>query len=134
MTVGMAALGIIEFSIYGFVGYGGFVLIMLTLLVTPQATRVWSAMRVVIIVPCLVCLSLLMGADGEITGLNTIENTITKTYDSAGNLNSTVNSTKTSNDRYILQDPVWGSVHLMMFLLLLIVSFIQLFNLFTQKS
>lgn len=128
----MADISIIEWGVYGFIAYSSILMLIISVIKESPLTKSQSILRSMWFIPGIICAGLLMFSGTDITlqsnGIEFIE-----VYNGTTGLLMT-NTTIIQNtpDYITLQDPVWGSVHLMIFLILLVYVLINMLTLFTK--
>ena len=124
----MADYNIIEFIVYGLIGYSGLAMMIFGSLTNPPTEKSLAAIRAVSLIPSVFCIALLMFAGGFIT-LDTTTETVTM-FD--------VNNTKTGEETHVkdseyqLINPIWGVMHFVFFILLIIYIITQFFMILTK--
>lgn len=126
----MADLSLIEMIVYGLITYAGMLgLILSSFRETPQGDKSQSATRVIWLIPSIFTAFILASAGAEITLNDTV---ITSTQ---VNLNTTETWSETvaTSQTITLVDPVWVTVHILFFLVLLVYVLINIVTMFTKK-
>jgi hypothetical protein len=132
----LADFSIIEFLVYGGIGYAGVIILMISVLINPPTSVSMAGARSAFLSPSVICMGLLIFASGNVT----MGYTDTTTNDIGYNVTNTnqviSNSTITTNttDKFILVDPVWTYVHMGLFLILIMYIFIQIVTILTKPS
>ena len=125
----MAEISIIEFVVYGFLAYSGILMLIISAFRTTPTGQSQSLVRVIWLIPCIFAASLLAGVTENITfeTINSV-NTITN------NETSTIVSTEAITTTVVipLLQPVWGTIHIMMFLVMLVYVLINILQMFTK--
>ncbi len=128
-VIPLADISIIEWGVYGFVAYSSLLMLIISVVKEVPDKKSQSILRSMWFIPGVICAGLLMFSSVNIVmeTTNTV-NTITD------NQTSTIIFTEDITvQRFIpIQDPVWQSVHLMIFLILLSYVVIQILTLFTK--
>lgn len=126
----MANLSIIEFIVYGIIGYSGILILIISIITNPPKSMSLAGARSIWLMPSILCLSVLMFASGVIT---TDNQTTTSTI-----INNSTNEvwieTGTVANEYQLVDPVWGWIHFAFFIILIIYIIIQTLTILVQKK
>ena len=125
----MADISIIEWGVYGFIAYSSLLMLIISVVKEVPDKKSQSILRSMWLIPGIVCAGLLMFSSVNIT-----MDTITTVNTITDNQTSTVVFTEdiTVNRFIPIQDPVWQSVHLMIFLILLSYVVLQMLTLFTK--
>ncbi len=125
----MADISIIEWGVYGFIAYSSLLMLIISVVKEVPDKKSQSILRSMWLIPGIICAALLMFSSVNIT-----MDTITTVNTITDNQTSTVIFTEDITvQRFIpIQDPVWQSVHLMIFLILLSYVVIQMLTLFTK--
>lgn len=122
-------LSIIEFAVYGFITYSSLLMLIISTIKEVPATKSQSILRSIYFIPGILCAVLLAGSGVDITfeTVSTI-NTITD------NATSTVVFTEDilRTEKITLVDPVWVTVHIMIFMVLLVHVVLQMLMLLTK--
>ena len=125
----MAELSIIEFGVYGFITYTSLLMLIISTIKEVPSGKSQSILRSMYLIPGVICAVLLASAGVDI-GFDTVTtvNTITD------NQTSTIIFTEdiTKETKITLQDDVWRTVHIMIFLILLVHVLVQMLSLFTK--
>lgn len=118
----MSDISILEFGVYGFLTYTSMLMLIISVLKgLPESTRYNQLMTVAFLMPGLICAPVLATSGVSVQ--------IQHTNDIIKDLNSTRTWSDISTNAIILQNPIWVTVHMMIFfvLLLFIVRQILLF-------
>ena len=112
----MAEVSIIELVVYALVGYTGVILLVSSAFRDAPATRSGSTIRAIWVLPSLFAVYMLASAGADIH----MEDTVT--VNTIKNLNSTETFTETiqKNSKVTLYQPVWVTLHILFFFMLLI--------------
>ena len=126
----MADISIIEFIVYGLVGYTGIILLINSSFKELPAQRSQSAVRSIWLLAPMFCMFMLASAGANIIITN---DTITSTLI---NVNSTEVWTETvSQDKSItLLQPVWVTLHFLFFIMLLIYFIWNMLQLLVKRE
>lgn len=137
----MAELSLIEFIVFGLVGYLGFIFVLTVLFKNLPNQRDFSAFRVVILVPSIFCILILMNVTAIVIEQETTETMVFPEIvgnDTTGNFITEVRTIpavvidfETDSEGNNTQ-PVWPSVHFVMFLIMLVFIGLQMIFLFTR--
>lgn len=138
----MADFSIVEFVIYGFIGYLGIALMMFQIIKYEHSpSKSLAVMRMVWIFPSIIALGMIIAIDGDIEFPDTFVTVVeTENYEALNSadvvvtLNSTSVTTTTETNVMVLRDPVWGLFHLMLFLILIIYQITQMMLMFTNMG
>lgn len=116
----MSEYSIIEFVVYGLVGYSGIIMLLSTAFRTDTPnTKSGAIIRSIWTLPAIYCLVMLAGISGTIyldEGVTTNELVYNGT-DSSLITNST--TTQTANS-IVLVNPIWGTVHIVLYMMLIV--------------
>lgn len=115
----MSEVSIIEFVVYAIVGYSGILLLVSSAFREIPATRSGSTIRAIWTLPSIYCLIMLAGISGTIylDEGSTINELVYNGTDSSLITNSTTTSTANS---VVLVNPIWGTVHIVFYMMLII--------------
>ncbi len=127
----MAELSIIEFGVYGFIAYASLLMLIISTIKEVPSGKSQSILRSMYLIPGIFCALLLatMGVDLTFDTISTV-NTITD------NVTSTIIFTEdiTKSTTITLQDQVWGTVHMLIFFILLVHVVVQMLTLLTKVN
>lgn len=129
----MATYSIIEFIIYGLVGYSGILLLVTSAFREIPMTKTTSYIRVIWMLPSIYCLIMLAGISGTIyldEGVTTNELVYNGT-DSSLITNSTTTVTPNS---IVLIDPIWGTVHIIFYMMLILYFIWNILQLLAKRD
>lgn len=106
----MGDISIIEFGVYGFLAYTSILMLIISTIRETPFSQSQSIARVVYLVPGIVCAMILATSGVNIT----LETVSTVNLTNATNTNSTIFiETADTTSSFVLLDPVWGAVHAM---------------------
>ena len=122
----MATTSIIEFAVYGLISYASFIMLLTSISKEIPTEKGYAIMRVVFLMPGLICSAVLAS-----TGVNIQTNTDTTTS-IIKNMNdsSTWSTNLTNTTNIVLQNPIWITVHFMLFAVFLIYIIMQVMVVF----
>ncbi len=127
----MAELSVIEFGVYGFIVYSSLLMLIISTIKEVPSGKSQSILRSMYLIPGIFCALLLatMGVDLTFETISTV-NTITD------NQTSTIIFTEdiTKETVITLQDAVWGTVHMLIFFILLVHVVVQMLTLLTKVN
>ena len=113
----MGDISILEFGVFGFLAYTSILMLIISTIRETPFSQSQSIARVVYLVPGIVCAMILATSGVNIT-LETV-NTVNLT--NATNSNSTIFiETANTTSAFILLDPVWGAVHAMIAMVMVV--------------
>lgn len=135
----LADFSIIEFIVYGLMGYSGLILLMVQILQpNPPTNRSFAGARVVFLSPSLIGIMMLMFASGDITleTENISTNSTILTYNETNDLIFTENVTRTESNAksFTLIEPIWGLIHLGFLMIIIVYITIQVLNILTKPE
>ncbi len=123
----MGDISIIEFTVYGFIAYVSLLMLIIQVARHEPLIEPPALVKSVWLIPGIICAGILANSGTNIT-LETVT-TVNFTNDTVQNIVIFFeNATTTSS--FVLIDPVWQLVHIMIMLVLLIYVFNQLLMLF----
>jgi|APSaa5957512535_1039671.scaffolds.fasta_scaffold01088_2 hypothetical protein len=126
----MADLSIIEFAVYGALGYGGLVILMISSLINPPTSTSLAGARSVWLMPSVLSMIMLM----FISGIVPITEQ-SSTFTTVANDTSTVwTETGDVDIQIILVNPIWGAIHFGFFLILILYIVQQIVNTLRSKD
>jgi len=122
----MVTVSIIEFGVYGLISYSSFIMLLTSISKEIPSEKAYAIMRCVFLMPGLICAGILAS-----TGVNIQTNT-DSTNSIIKNLNdtSTWSTTLTNTTNIVLQNPVWQTVHYMLFAVFLVYIIMQIMVIF----
>ena len=122
----MTDVSIIEFGVYGLIAYSSFIMLLTSISKEIPSEKAYAVMRCVFLMPGLICAGILAS-----TGVNIQTNT-DSTNSIIKNLNdtSTWSTTLTNTTNVVLQNPVWQTVHYMLFAVFLVYIIMQIMVIF----
>ena len=126
-------ISLIEFIVYGIVGYGSIVMLIISTQKETPVTKSQSLLHSIYMIPGIICLILLAGSGVNIYLNDSVTTTnATSIYEVLDNtnaivvLNSTVTETVAESNKFILQNPIWVILHYMFALILFAFVFTKL--------
>ena len=123
----MAELSVIEFGVYGFITYSSLLMLIISAIKTDiPTTKSLAIVRAIYLIPGAVTALLLASINNVIVSSDTT-NTITA-------VNTTEVWTEQISNSITLMNPVWGGLHLMIFIVIAIFIVTQIINLFTKTD
>lgn len=127
-------ISLIEFIVYGLVGYTGIVLLIMTAFRDTPSTKSQSIVRSIYLSISMIAIMILAGSGLNIT-TEDAGSTNTLTYNvTDGSLIGNVTTTGTSPEKYVLNNPVWIPFHYMLAVVLLVYIILQILTLFTKVN
>lgn len=125
----MAELSIIELFVYGLVGYGGLIGLIVSAFRDSPSDKSQSTIRSIWIIAPIICMYMLASAGAVIDFTYTVETTLNYNVTS----NTLVsNSTTITDDTITLVQPVWVTLHYLFFIMLIIYFIWNMLQLFTK--
>jgi hypothetical protein len=130
----MAELSIIEFIIYGLVGYPAVIMLILSAFQVIPDTKNQSVIRAIWILPAIIMMYVLASA-GATIWLDEGVNTTTIGYNTTNTNQVILNSTITSApNSIILVQPVWVAIHGLFGIMLIIYFIWNMLQLFIKRE
>lgn len=124
----MADISIIEFAVYGFITYTSLLMLIISTIKEVPTEKSGSIVRGIWLIPGLICAFILASS-----GINIItENTTTSNTITSLNTTEVWTEVVSTNSLIELQNPVWVTVHVLIFTVLLIYIILQILTLFTK--
>jgi len=113
-------ISIIEFGVYGLLAYTGMLMLIITSFGKQEASSTGQALRVVYIIPSMIAALLLSFLGGS-------------SIDMPSNVIVDINSTNVWTETHVIDivNTAWGSIHLLMFLVMLIYVVWNVIGIFT---
>lgn len=127
----MTDVSIVEFGVYGFVGYTSILMLLISTIKPVPVTNTLSILRAMFLIPGVICLFFLAGVGVNINIDNI--NTVTTTTDNQTSTVIFTQATDTTN-RIVLLEPIWVTMHYMLGTTLLVYVIFQIFQLFTRHE
>lgn len=122
----MSDVSIIEFGVYGFITYSSFFMLLTSLAKEIPTEKAYAIMRAVFLMPGLICSAVIASTGVNIqTNVNTSNEIIKNLNDS-----STWSSSLTNTANIVLQNPIWITVHFMLFAIFLVYIIMQIMVVF----
>ncbi len=125
----MSEISIIEFIVYGLICYTGVILLIISSFKETPMTVSQSAVRVIWLIPSIICASMLASAGADI-----ILPTEVITRQVLDSNNAIVTLTETSVDKVTLLQPVWVTLHFLFFIVMLLYVLFNILALFTKRD
>ena len=128
----MGEISIIEFIVYGLVGYSGIVLLIASAFKELPATKNLAVIRSIWIMPCIFMMYVLASAGAPIILQDSFDTTATLI-----NTNTTEvwTETVTTNAKIVsIANPVWVTVHLLFFIMLVIYFIWNMLQLLVKRD
>jgi|APSaa5957512535_1039671.scaffolds.fasta_scaffold42719_3 hypothetical protein len=125
-------ISLIEFIVYGLVGYTGVLLLILSAFRETPTSKSQSIVRAMYLVLSIIAVIILAGSGVNVTTENE-GSTNTLTYNvTTGSLIGNVTETGTTPSTYILNNPVWIPFHYMLAVVMLVYVLLQILTLFVK--
>ena len=129
----MLVYSLIEFIVYGLIGYSGLLVLVFSVVTKPPTGRDLAGARAIWLVPSVICLFLISYSGGIISGDTDTTTRSEIGYNvTTGAVITNVTVTETVQNQITLQNPVWIMLHVLFAIILIIYIIIQLFNIFTK--
>ena len=123
----MAELSLIEFSVYGLIAYSSLLMLIISAIKTEiPTTRSLAIVRAIYLMPGAIC-ALLLASSSIIIVTSDTTNTITA-------VNTTEVWTEQISNSISLMNPIWGALHVMIFIVIMIFVVTQIMNLLTKTD
>ena len=113
----MADISVIEFGVFGFVAYSSILMLIISTIRETPFTQSQSIARAIYFVPGIVCAFILATSGVNIT-LETVS-TVNITNDTVAN-QTIFYETADTTAAFVLLDPIWGAVHAMLGLIMVV--------------
>jgi hypothetical protein len=129
----LGEISIIEFIVYGLVGYSGIVLLVASAFKELPATKNLAVIRSIWIMPCIFMMYVLASAGAPIILQDEVIVT-TLNYNETSNI-LVSNSTETTQAKQVsIVNPVWVTVHLLFFIMLVIYFIWNMLQLLVKRD
>lgn len=125
----LTTFSIIEFAVYGLIGYMGIITLIITILTDPPKSVSLSGIRSIWLMPSIICISMLMFASGIITTDSETRTVITTSNATSEAWTETANVSK----QITLVNPIWATVHFAFFIMMILYIIQQVLTLLFQK-
>ena len=123
----MADFSVLEFVVYGLIAYSSLLMLIISAIKTEiPTTKSLSIVRAIYLIPGAIC-ALLLATSGVVVLSSDTTNTIVA-------VNTTEVWTESISNTVELQNPIWGAVHVMIFVVIMIHVVTQMINLFTKTD
>lgn len=124
----MSDLSLAEFIVYGFVAYGSFLMLLITVVKEVPSTKILAVARSVYMIPGMIASGIL-----ATSGINIQVATVdTSNLIKSINTTQTWTETTTQINNIVLQNPAWQMFHMLLFLVLLAYVITQILNIFLK--
>lgn len=128
----MAEVSIIEFLVYGLVGYTGIIMLIATAFREAPAMRSQSIVRSIWILAPIFCMYMLASAGATIVLHDDI--TTTSTLINANTTETWTETVTTEQQEITLLQPVWVTLHFLFFIMLIIYFIWNMLNLLVKRE
>ena len=125
----MSDVSIIEFGVYALICYTGIIMLIISAFKETPSTVSQSALRVIWLIPSIIC-AYMLGSAGADIYLST-EIVSNQVLDSN---NQVITLTDTTIDKITLLNPVWITLHYLFFIVLLLYVMINILTLFMKRT
>lgn len=122
----MSEVSIIEFIVYGIVGYSGIILLIASAFKDNPSSKSQSVIRSIWLIASIICIYMLSSAGATIS-FDTVESTLV-------NVNTTETWTETVDRKVTLVQPVWVTLHYLFFIMLVIYFMWNMLQLFVKRE
>ena len=109
---------------YGFITYTSLLMLIISVIKEPPTERSGAIVRGVWLMPGIIC-AFILASSGVVIVTSDVTNTITA-------VNTTEVWTEQVSSSISLQNPIWVTVHMLIFFILIIYVIIQVLTLFTK--
>ena len=122
----MADVSIVEFGVYGLIAYSSFIMLLTSISKEVPTEKSYAIMRCFLLMPGLICAAVIASTGVNLTTSSDATNSIIK------NLNNTDtwSTTLTNTTNIVLQNPIWVTIHYMLFAVFLIYIIMQIMVVF----
>jgi ABC-type thiamin/hydroxymethylpyrimidine transport system permease subunit len=124
----LADISILEFIVYGFITYSSLLMLIISTVKEVPTEKSGSIIRGIWLIPGIFCAFILASS-----GVNIItEDTTVSNQIVSLNTTEVWTETVTTQSLIELQNPIWVTVHLLIFMILIVYVIIQILTLFTK--
>jgi hypothetical protein len=120
----MADISIIEFIVYGLIGYSSILMLIITTVKEVPTERSGSIVRAVYLIPGIIACLIIAGS-GDTIVTSDFTNTIV-------DLNATTVWTESISSEISLQNPIWVTFHYLLAIVMIVYVILQILTLFTK--
>jgi hypothetical protein len=120
----MADLSIIEFIVYGLIGYTGMLMLIIQVIKEAPSEKSYAIVRSIYLISSIIAVLIIAGSGDSIV-TNDYTNTIV-------DLNTTTVWTETISSTIELQNPIWITFHYLMAVVMIVYVILQAVTLFTK--
>ena len=120
----MPEISILEFGVYGLITYSSLLMLIISTIKEVPTEKSGSVYSSIWLIPGILCAFILASS-----GINIVTSDTTNTITS---VNTTEVWTETISSSIVLQNPIWVTVHLLIFMVLIVYVVLQVLNLFTK--
>ena len=124
----MSDISIIEFGVYGLICYSGIIMLIISSFKETPTTVSQSAVRCIWLIPSIFAAFMLASAGVDI--YLSSETTTQQVLDSNNNV---ITLTNTTTDKITLLQPVWVTLHFLLFIVLLLYVIMNVLTLFIKR-
>lgn len=122
----MSTVSIVEFGVYGLIAYSSFIMLLTSISKEVPTEKSYAIMRCVMLMPGLICAAVIAS-----TGVN-LQTNVDTTDSIIKNLNNTDTwqTTLTNTTNIVLINPIWITIHYMLFAVFLVYIIMQIMVVF----
>lgn len=127
----MATISILEFIVYGLIAYSSVLMLIISTIKRVPAETITDLTRNIWFLPGIFCLFIMSqaGVDILVTSSTTTEDVM-----NSSSLTLLTNSTTTHQEKIELQNPVWITIHIMLFLVMIVYVITNLVQVLTKTK
>ena len=128
-------ISLIEWAMYGIIGYSGIVLLLISAFINPPMTRSQTLTRSLYLMLSIIACFMLANTNINVTTENYETTTSQQYYDSSGSQIILLNGTSHTTSQYTHAiDSQWIAIHSLMGIMMTFYVVTQLFTLLTSKN
>lgn len=124
----MSDISLAEFIVYGFVAYSSLLMLIISVVKEIPSTKSLAIARSIFLIPGMVAAAILATSGVNIQVANVATSNLIRSI----NTTQTWSETTSQINNIVLQNPVWQTFHMLIFLVLLVYVITQMLNLFTK--
>lgn len=122
----MADLSILEWGVYGFLAYSSILMLIISVIKEVPESKAGSIARSIYLLPGAIC-AIVLGVSGVSIGITDTTNTITA-------VNTTEVWTESIASQILLINPIWITIHFLIFIVIVFYIITQIMNLLTKTN
>lgn len=119
-------MSVLEFIVYGIIAYSSILMLIISTIKEIPESKAGSIARSIYLLPGAIC-AMVLGVSGVNVGISNTTNTITA-------VNTTEVWTENVVSQIILINPIWITIHFLIFIVIIFYMITQIMNLLTKTN